>query len=93
VSDDGLAESEKSGCVAEVTVSVAEALCVSAPLTPVTVRGYDPAAVPAPTVTVKVVELPLAGFGLKLPVAPAGSPLTEKLIAELNPPLGVMPTA
>ena len=44
------------------------------------------------TVTVSVDELPVVGFGLKLPVAPAGRPLTDRLIESLSPPVRVMVT-
>jgi hypothetical protein len=38
------------------------------------------------------VELPdVKEDGLKLALAPAGSPLTPKLTEPVNPPLGVMP--
>ena len=43
------------------------------------------------TVIVSAEEL-VAGFGLKLPVAPAGRPLTDKFTGELNPPVGLIVT-
>jgi hypothetical protein len=42
-------------------------------------------------VTVSVEE-PVAGLGAKLPVAPAGKPLTDIVITELKPPVGVIVT-
>ena len=44
------------------------------------------------TVTFSVEELPDAGLGVKLAVAPAGRPLTEKVTGELNPPVRVIVT-
>jgi hypothetical protein len=43
-------------------------------------------------VTVNVVLALLAGFGLKLLVAPAGRPVTVKEIAPLKPPVRVIVT-
>jgi hypothetical protein len=43
------------------------------------------------TLIVRVV-LVVAGFGVKLLVAPDGTPLTAKLTGELNPLLGVIVT-
>jgi hypothetical protein len=73
--------------------SVAFTLCVFAglPPVPVTVKVYVLCGVEELTVTVKVDELVL-GFGLKLPVAPAGRPLTERVTAELKPPVRVIVT-
>jgi hypothetical protein len=34
----------------------------------------------------------VAGFELKVPVAPDGSPLTERFTGELKPPVGVIVT-
>ncbi len=39
-----------------------------------------------------IVEVPLAGLGLKLAVAPPGNPLTLKVTAAVKPPEGVMLT-
>ena len=58
---------------------------------PVTVKEYVPWAVVELTVTVSVEE-PVAGLGLKVPVAPAGRPLTDRFTAEPNPPVGVIVT-
>ena len=68
-------------------------MCVKTgvPLLPVTVKGYVPRAVEELTVIVSAEEL-VAGFGLKLPVAPVGRPLTDKFTDELNPPVGVIVT-
>jgi hypothetical protein len=57
----------------------------------VTVKVYVPRGVEAPTTTVRVEEV-VAGFGLKLPVAPVGSPVTEKVTDELKPPVRVIGT-
>ena len=60
-------------------------------LWPVTVKGYVPRFVEELTVTFSAEEL-VAGFGVKLPVAPAGRPLTDKLTDEVNPPVRVIVT-
>ena len=65
---------------------------VKPPPVPVTVKGNVPCLVEELTVTVSVDELPVAGFGLKLPVAPAGRPLTLRLTPAVNPPVRVMVT-
>jgi hypothetical protein len=76
-----------------VTVSVTVALCWIPPPLPVTVMGYVPTAVLAPTVMV-MVEVPAPGaamlLGLKLTVVPVGVPEADRLIAPLNPPLMVV---
>jgi hypothetical protein len=80
---------------ATVTVSVTVALCWIPPPLPVTVMGYVPAAVLAPTVKV-MVEVPAPGaamlLGLKLTVVPVGIPEADRVIALLNPPLMVVVT-
>ena len=58
---------------------------------PVTVKRYVPRAVEELTVMFSAEEF-VAGFGLKLPAAPAGRPLTDKFTGELNPPVGVIVT-
>ena len=82
----GLALIEKSSDGgAAVTVKLTEVLCVALAAVPVTVRVYVPgAAVPAPTVSV---ELPPAvtEVGLSVAVAPAGEPLTVRLIVSAEP--------
>ena len=64
-------------------------VCVKLPLVAVIVSVYDPAGVLAPVVTDIVDEL-LAGFGLKLALAPAGRPLTLRLTWPEKPPAGVI---
>jgi hypothetical protein len=59
---------------------------------PVTVKRYIPRRVEELTVTFSVEELPDAGFGVKLPVAPEGRPLMDKVTGELNPPVRVIVT-
>jgi hypothetical protein len=44
------------------------------------------------TVTLNVVDEPVAGLGVKVLVAPAGKPLTDIATAELNPPVRVIVT-
>lgn len=74
------------------SVAVTVRVRLGEPPVPVTVKGYDPAAVVELTVTVMVDVLPLVGLGLKLPVAPEGRLLTDRVTAELNPPLRVIVT-
>ena len=59
---------------------------------PVTVNGYVPFATERETVTVKVVDEPLAGLGEKAPVAPAGRPLIDIETGEVKPPVRVIAT-
>ena len=59
---------------------------------PVTVKGYVPWWVEELTVTFTVEELPDAGLGEKLPVAPEGRPLMVKVTGELNPSVRVIVT-
>ena len=74
--------------------SVAFAVWVIAGLPPfaVTVNGYVPFATERPTVTVKVVDEPVAGSGEKLPVAPAGRPATDIVRGDVKPPVRVIVT-
>ena len=58
---------------------------------PVTVNGNVPFGAEALTVIFRTEEL-VAGFGLKLPVAPEGRPVTDRVTGELKPPVGVMVT-
>jgi hypothetical protein len=58
----------------------------------VAVKGYVPRFVEELTVIFSAEEELVAGFGVKLPVAPAGRPLTDKLTGELNPPVRVIVT-
>ncbi len=59
---------------------------VRAPLAPVMVSKELPVGVVAAVVTVNVEEFAAAGLGLKVPVAPAGNPLTLKVTLPVNPP-------
>ena len=91
LSEAGEAEIVKFG--AAVTVSVTVVLCWMPPPLPVTVMGYVPIGVLDPTVMV-MVELPAPGagivFGLKLTVVPVGTPVADRLIELLKPPLTVV---
>ena len=71
-----------------VTTSVTVEVCVKVPLVSVTVSVYEPAGVVGLVVT-DIVDEVVAGLGLKLPVAPAGRPLTLRLIGPLKPATGV----
>lgn len=75
----------------DVTVRVTVVVCVMPPPVPVTVIGYEPTAVLAPTV-IDMAELPVPVIddGLKPTVTPLGCPVAVKLTAELNPPLTVL---
>jgi hypothetical protein len=72
---------------------VAVAVCAKsgAPPLPLAVKGYVPRAVEELTVILSAEEL-VAGFGLNVPVAPVGRPLTDKFTGESNPPVGVIVT-
>jgi hypothetical protein len=59
---------------------------------PVTVKRYVPRFVEELTVTLSAEELPDAGLGVKLSVAPEGRPLMDKVTGELNPPARVIVT-
>ena len=74
-----------------VTTSVAVVVRVKLPLTPVIVNVYVPTGVLALVVTESVDEV-VAGFGVKLPVAPAGNPLTVNVTCPVNPLIGVTAT-
>jgi len=65
---------------------------VGVPPVPATASVNVPPCAPDDTVTVKV-EDPVAGFGLNVPTAPGGRPLTAKLTDEPKPPVVVMLTA
>jgi hypothetical protein len=82
----------KSPCVdvVAVTTSVAETVRVMVPLVPVMVIEKLPVGVVAVVLTVIVVELPVAGFGLKVAVALLGIPLALKLTDPVNPPIEVI---
>ena len=60
------------------------------PLVPVTVKTYEPAGVVELVVTVRADDAPVVGLGLKLPAAPAGSPLIDSVTEPVNPPVRVM---
>ena len=74
-----------------MSVAVVVRVAGGEPPVPVTVKRYVPCAVEELTVIVSAEEL-VAGFGLKLPVAPAGRPLTDKVTGELKPPVGAIVT-
>jgi hypothetical protein len=70
----------------EVTTSDAPVVWLSVPLVAVTVSDELPSGVPLPVFTVMVVDpLPVTVVGLKLAVAPVGSPEVLKLTVPLNP--------
>ena len=73
------------------TTSKIVVLCVRVPLTPVMVSVYVPAGVLVLVVTEKVEEV-VAGFGLKLPLAPLGSPLTLRVTWPTKPPVAPIVT-
>ena len=64
---------------------------VGLPPVPVTVKVWVPLATLPPTFTVRADEV-VAGLGLKLPLAPDGRPLIDRLTAELNPLVRVIVT-
>jgi hypothetical protein len=69
-----------------VTISVEVAVCVTAPLVPLRVSGYEPGGVEAPAETVIVEEPgPVIEGGAKEAVAPVGNPLTLSFVAPLKP--------
>jgi hypothetical protein len=90
----GLTEVQAGGsgihCFVLTNVAVAVRVKVGVPPMPVTVKGYVPLCVEELTVTFSVEELPEAGLGVKLPVAPEGRPLMDKVTGELNPPARVI---
>ena len=72
--------------VKSVTLNVTVAVWLNAPLVPVIVSVESSAGVPDPVVIVSVELAPgVIDDGLNVGVAPAGSPLTLKLTAPLNP--------
>src|SRR5215467_7290484 len=76
-----------------MTVSVTLVVCWVPPPLPVTVMLYVPAAVLLPTAIVMVDEPEpgaAIGLGLKLTVVPVGTPLADRLMALLKPPLTVV---
>jgi hypothetical protein len=58
----------------------------------VTVNRYDPFATARATVTVRVVDEPPAGLAEKVPLAPAGKPVTDIVRGDVKPPVGVIVT-
>jgi len=64
---------------------------VSVPLTPLMVSVELPVGVLVLVVTERVDDA-VAGFGVKLPVAPLGSPLTLRLTWPLKPLVGLIVT-
>ena len=89
----GFAFTVRLGCCEPVTVSVTVAVCCIPPPAPVTVIGYVPGVVLAPT-TIVIAEVPAPGagivLGLKLTVVPVGAPVADRTIALLKPPLTVV---
>jgi len=89
VREAGVAERLKSGTAAALTTRETEAVCERLPLVPVMVAEKLPVEVVAVVLTDIVAE-PVAGFGLKLALAPAGKPAALKLTAPVKPPDGEM---
>ena len=92
VLEDGFAVREKSGCAA--TTKLTDVVCVKFPLVAVMVSGYVLNGVEAEVLTA-IVEVPDPGTeaGLKLAVAPAGSPLAPNVTVPVKPPNAVTVTA
>src|SRR5713101_6527944 len=63
------------------TTSVTEVVCVSEPLVPVIVIGKLPVGVVVAVAMLSADDVPVAGFGENVAVAPAGSPLAERVTA------------
>ena len=80
----GLADKEKLG-VLLITVRTSVAVCVSVPLTPVTVTVAAPTAAVADAVKVKELAPVVVEAGLKLAVTPLGKPLAVKATLPANP--------
>jgi len=59
-------------------------------LVPVMVKVYEPAGVVEPVVIVSAEDAPVAGLGLKVPLAPAGRPLIDSDTEPVNPPVAAM---
>src|SRR5258705_9168397 len=74
-----------------VTVSATVVVCVREPLTPVIVTVEVPVGVLALVVTERV-DVVAAGFGVKLPLAPLGSPLTLRVTWPVKAPIGLIVT-
>jgi hypothetical protein len=76
----------------ETTVAFAVWVITGLPPFAVTVNGYVPFATERGTVTVKDVDEPVAGFGEKVPVAPAGRPVIDIVSGDAKPPVRVIVT-
>src|SRR5215469_10721211 len=76
-----------------MTVRITVVVCWIPPPLPVTVMLYVPTAVLLPT-TIAMVDEPepgaAIGVGLKLTVVPEGTPLADRLMLLLKPPLTVV---
>lgn len=83
-----VAEREKSGFCAAVTVKLTLVLCVSVPLAPLMVTFVVPVAAVLEAVKVRLL-VPAVDTGLKLTVTPAGRPLALRATLPENPPKGV----
>jgi hypothetical protein len=81
----------KSGITGAVIASMIGIVCVRLPLTPVIVRVYVPNGTLASVVT-ESVDTAVAGFGVKLPAAPVGSPVMLSVTWPLKPPVGLTVT-
>ena len=69
-----------------MTTSVTPALCVVLPLVATIVSGYDPVDVVDPAATFSVEDPdPVTELGVKVAVAPAGTPFALRLTTPLNP--------
>lgn len=89
----GEALKRKSGACVAVTESTTVAVCVMPPPVAVTVTLKVPVVAVLEAERLSV-ELPLPGAAivpaLKLAVMPAGRPLAESVMAELNPPVAAV---
>jgi hypothetical protein len=83
---DGVELTVKFGAI---TISETLLVCVKAPPVPVIVSVEEPPGVLAVVVIVSV-DGPVAGFVLKVPVAPGGRPLTLRSTGPVKPPVGVI---
>jgi hypothetical protein len=74
-------------------LKLAVAVCVKVglPPVPVTVNVYVPFATVEETFTASADD-PVAGLGLKVPLAPDGRPPTARVTADLKPAAGVIVT-
>jgi hypothetical protein len=90
VRDDGETLSEKFGVVTTSATVVEWVIAAESVPTPVIVRVYVPAGVLLTVAIDSAGDAPgVAGFGLKVALAPEGNPLTEKFTGELYPFLPV----